>query len=99
MCETAVLDAGRSQSRGLSTVVVSGIAIIEGVDPLELDVCLAEHVDPDAIEALITHGADRSMDTQLRFTVAEYEVVVAAPGDVVVSRVCNAPEQCDAAVA
>lgn len=99
MCETVVLDAGESRPGSVSAAVVSGIATVEDVDPMELDVCLADHVDPDAVEALLAHGTERSVDTELRFTVGEYEVVAAAPGDVAVSRRCDVPEQCDAAIA
>lgn len=64
-----------------TTAVVRAIAELTEQDPMELDFCLADHVDPDALNALVMSG-DRTNDLELRLTVAEYEVFVESDGTV-----------------
>jgi len=64
----------------LTTAIVRAIAELNGTDPTELDFCLADHVDPDALNALF--AGEGANDLELTLTVAEYEVFVDATGTV-----------------
>jgi hypothetical protein len=61
-----------------SLAVADAVADLAGVDPDALDeeagIVLYDHVDPDALDALVTHHPDGDVD--LSFTVGEYEVRV-----------------------
>jgi len=66
---------------GITSEVVVAIADAEGVEPTELDLRLADYVDPDAIEQLASKpGAEWT----LTFSVPDHEVTVVDSGRVVV---------------
>jgi|SRR6056297_2969728 len=69
-----------------SLAVVEGIARLAGVDPdalaAETGVVLYDHVNPDALNALVTDHPD--VDVSLSLTIDEYDVRV--DGDEVVVR-------------
>lgn len=55
-----------------SVAAVEALASVEGVDPLELDVALYDHVDPEALDALIDGEKPRSI--RVTFSVGYYHV-------------------------
>ena len=70
-----------------SLAVVEGIADLAGVEPADLadetGIVLYDHVDPDALDALVSSRPDAAVDVSL--TVAGYEVSIDNT-DVVVRR-------------
>jgi hypothetical protein len=64
--------------RSPSLAVVEGIARLAGVETAalgaETGVVLYDHVDPDALNALVTENPD--VDASLSFTIDEYDVRV-----------------------
>ncbi|GAA0516285.1 hypothetical protein SAMN04488066_12516 [Halorubrum aquaticum] len=74
--------------RSPSLAVVEAVADLAGVDPdalgEETGIVLYDHVDPDALDALVTH---RHGDAALSFTVEEYDVRVDC--DEVVARIAE----------
>ena len=72
--------------RPASRAVVEALAELAGVAPEaladEADIVLYDHVDPDALDALVEHRPDG--DVSLSFSVAEYDVGIDA--DEVVAR-------------
>ena len=73
--------------RSPSRAVVEAIADLADVEPTaladEADIVLYDHVDPDALDALVEHRSDGEF--ALSFSVAEYDVRV--DRDEVVARV------------
>lgn len=78
---------GISADTDVSTTVVTAVARASGTDPTELPP-LYEHVDPEALNALVTHNFNRPghVDLTVTFTFNGYDVVVSDDGEVVVSR-------------
>jgi hypothetical protein len=58
--------------------VVTAISELSGQHPVDLDVCLAEYVDPDALDALFSPGMDREIEVTV--PVDAYEVTVRDDG-------------------
>jgi hypothetical protein len=77
------IDVEQSDGCGVTAALVDGIASIEGRDPTDLDICLGEHVDTDALEALFD-GADGST-LELQIAIREYDAVVRSDGTVTVA--------------
>lgn len=76
--------AARDHSAGkpVSTTVILSVADELGVGPLDLDVCLNDVVDPDALDALV-----ESMEYgHVEFTIAGCNVRVQANGEVFVGK-------------
>ncbi|CDK40308.1 HalOD1 output domain-containing protein [Halorubrum sp. AJ67] len=76
MSETARVRHGGS-GPSPSLAVVEAIAALAGVEPADLSdegVALYEHVDPDALNALVSDRSDADLDVSL--TVAGYDVRV-----------------------
>ncbi|RAW47094.1 hypothetical protein DQW50_01585 [Halorubrum sp. 48-1-W] len=91
--DTSVSEAVRvDHGRGLrspSLAVVEAIASLTGVDAEalgeEADIVLYDHVNPDAIDRLVTHRSGDGVD--LAFTVDRYEIRV--DGDEAVARLAE----------
>ena len=66
-------------TRSIVAAVVSEVADREGVEPTDLDFVLRDHVDPTALEAVVSHGA---ADSQISFAVPGYRVTVQGSGKV-----------------
>lgn len=64
--------------------IVKAVSEVDGIDPLELDYRLTDHVDVDAIQALVNH--DNASFT-LTFELPDHKVTVTEDGTVLV----NAP--------
>lgn len=70
---------------GVSVAVVEAIADREGVDPTEVDVHLAEHVDPDALDALYRHASTNADDSwSIEFDADGHRVTVRSDGRITV---------------
>lgn len=68
------------------TTVVEAIATVRGVDPIDLDVNLNDHVDTDALECLYRHARrNAGGDLQLQFDVDGLAVCVRGDGRVTVA--------------
>lgn len=73
----------------VSERVIDAVSEATGTDPLELEP-LYNVVDPDALNAIF--GGSVSTDTELRFTMADCEVVVRGEGNVAVTPPGDRPE-------
>ena len=73
----------------VSEMVVSTVAQVKGVDPLELDP-LYDVIDPDALDSIFAAG-DGESSMELSFEMAGCDVVVHGDGEVVVT-----PPECEA---
>ncbi|MFC4551286.1 MULTISPECIES: HalOD1 output domain-containing protein [Halorussus] len=73
----------RDCDESLSTVVVSIVAAIAEVDPLDLEP-LRNHLDPDALDDLFTptHSGCERPAGEVRFPFAGHRVSVSANGDI-----------------
>lgn len=69
-----------------TAAVITAISGLSGRDPVELDVCLADHVDPDALDTLFPPR--NGQEIELTLTVGTHEVTVRddGTGTVVVAR-------------
>lgn len=63
------------------SAVVSAVATIDGVDPMDLNATLQGAVDTDALASLARHD---STDWRLEFALGDHEVEVEGDGTVVV---------------
>lgn len=84
-----VMERQRYEERAdsdISTAVVLAVARASGTDPMELPP-LYDHVDPDALDALVAHNTERSAQTNLAITFlfTGYEVTIRADGEIIVS--------------
>jgi len=70
----------------VTMAVVTAISELSGRHPVDLDFCLAEHVDPDALDGLFSPARDRAIE--LTLSLDDYEVTVRDAGaeTVVVAR-------------
>ena len=61
-----------------SDTVIRALADVRGVPPAEMDLCLYDVVDPEAIDALFGANADRpgQANVCVRFSVGMYRIVV-----------------------
>jgi hypothetical protein len=66
----------------LAIEIVEAVADAEGVDPMELDFRLQEHVDVEALELLESHGSD---SWTLSIELPRHEVTVTGQGSVLVT--------------
>ncbi|WP_436347955.1 HalOD1 output domain-containing protein [Natronorubrum sp. FCH18a] len=55
----------------------SAVAALEGVDPIDLDFTLYDHIYPDALDTLIQSG-----NVTITFTVAQYDIHVTPSGTI-----------------
>lgn len=80
------------QSGPITDTLVATVAEAKGVDPLDLEP-LYESVDPDALNAMFhPSGTPPSASMEIRFSMADCDVVVRGDGEVVVTPVAgNAP--------
>jgi hypothetical protein len=62
----------------VTMAVVTAISELSGQHPVDLDFCLADYVDPDALDALFAPARDRAIE--LTLTVDAYEVTVRDTG-------------------
>lgn len=61
----------------LSRTIVETVAEAEGVEPTELDTCLYDIIDPDALNDLFQYGEDGpTTEGTVSFTYHGYEVTV-----------------------
>ncbi|MFC4551018.1 MULTISPECIES: HalOD1 output domain-containing protein [Halorussus] len=77
-----------SGETGLSETVIEAIADVANVDPTTTIIPLAEHVDPDALDALFDGRGASGGYSQVRLSLCGLEVVAHADGHV---RIRNAP--------
>ena len=78
-CESQPMSTDRSGDLVVTTAVVTAISDLARVDPVDLDFCLADHVDPDAMEALFAGNV--SSGTELTMVAGPYEVSVRSVGE------------------
>jgi hypothetical protein len=68
-----------------SALVVEALASAEGVDPVDLDVCLFEYVDPGALDALFAGtGVSTGRAGSVSFLVEDRRVTVEVAADAAV---------------
>ena len=90
MCKSVSLPYDRwATPDGVTAAIVSAMATIENTDQNDLDLCLGESLDADALESLFAHEGPDGSDVAISFTVDDYCVSVSAPGDLVVTRRCG----------
>lgn len=71
------------REEGISRTIVETVAEAEGVAPTELDACLYDIIDPDALNVLFRSGKDDSTtEGVVSFTFNGYEVAVHADSTV-----------------
>lgn len=81
--DRVTVEAGETDA--ITVAVVEVIAAVEGVDPVEVDVRLDEHVDPDALDALYRHArANDRAAWSLEFDLDGHAVTVESDGRVAV---------------
>nr|WP_256557202.1 HalOD1 output domain-containing protein [Halomicroarcula marina] len=73
-----------SKSTPPSQVVIYAVAEANGVDPMELDDCLYDCIDPDALDRLFTDPDGDSLAT-LTFTMSDCRVEVDSSGAIIVT--------------
>lgn len=70
-----------------STSVVEAVASAKGVDPIDLDDCLYDYIDPGALDTLIGGGDRPDSDLCLSFTMADCYVTLDRSGLITVTAV------------
>lgn len=74
-----IVDAGETDA--VTVAVVETIAAIEGVDPVEVETRLDDHVDPDALDALYRHArANDRASWSFEFDVGGHAVTLESDG-------------------
>jgi len=90
MTRTTVLEDARTEAGETTdatqddspvSAVVSAVATIDGVDPMDLNPTLQRAVDADALASLASHDGT---DWRLEFPLGDHEVAVEGDGTVVV---------------
>lgn len=76
---------GGDRAEPLSRAVVDAIADHEGVDPTNLEPCLYDVIDPEALDALFPDGSPSGAGGRVRFSYDGRDVCVSADGRVRVS--------------
>ena len=92
MCTTTMVDLSADSEESVTEAVVAAMAGADGCSPLELDLLLGEHLDPDALEALL--GDASATQVELDARLPGYEVRIRSGRDVTVTARCEAPEVC-----
>jgi hypothetical protein len=85
------IDVEQSNGCGVTAALVDGIAALEGREPTDLDICLGEHIDTDALEALFD-GTTESTALELQIAIGEYDALVRSDGTVTVAAREYTPE-------
>ncbi|MFB6150931.1 MAG: HalOD1 output domain-containing protein [Haloarculaceae archaeon] len=86
MSDSIVIEFGELSGPGrVSAAIVRGVAELRGCDPIELDFCLADHVDPDALDALFGENRTNSSTLQLTVDTDDFRVILTSDGYVTVS--------------
>lgn len=62
----------------ITTDVVSRLADLEGVEPTDLDFALADYIEPQALEAVVSHHSEQC---ELTFEVPGYRITVFGSGE------------------
>jgi hypothetical protein len=93
MCETATESLSGDDS--ISTAIVNAIAAVEGVDPIDLDLCLGNYLDTDALNQLYANHPERERVPSFSVSFEEYEVQIDSYRTVTVSQVCDDAETCE----
>ena len=63
-----------------SSAVIEAISDVENTDPIDLSVTLFEHIDPEALDALVTNDSRVTVS----FTVGDYQVHIEGNSVVIV---------------
>jgi hypothetical protein len=93
MCEIVSVDGGAPAADCITTTVVSAMAAIEDVEPLELDVALGDYFDADALELLLDHAASADSDVRVSLSLEDYDILVESSGHVVLSKPCGGSDR------
>lgn len=80
---TVAHTAHQTATDQISYTIAVALAAAEGVPVTELEVCLADAVDVDALTTLVAQ-TDATTDLSLSFSLAEYTIHVEGTGDVTV---------------
>lgn len=77
----------------VSTAVIEGVAQLKGVDPVDLDVCLHNYVDPSALDSLFDSGDNRLplRDGRVSFTMADCRIEIEGTRTVAVTLLSGTP--------
>lgn len=67
--------------RNLASEVIEAVADAKGIDPVELDIVLADYINPDALDQLAQHD---SGTWTLSFELPEHNVTVTSDGLILV---------------
>lgn len=73
-----------TESDPLSYTIIEALAAAEDVPVTELDICLANYVDIDALDALVGHSTAVGADVSLSFTLNEYTIHIETCGQITV---------------
>ena len=65
----------------LTSSIIESIADHKDIDPDELDIVLADHIDPDAVEQLARHS---NSTWRLQFELPKHNVTVKSDGGVLI---------------
>jgi hypothetical protein len=68
-----------------STSVVEAVASAKGIDPIDLDACLYDYIDPSALDTLIGGGDRPDSDLCISFTMADCYVTLDQTGLITVT--------------
>ena len=77
-----------ASDEAISQRIIEAVADAKGVDPLDLPP-LYDSIDPDALDALFSHGASAISITDLRFEVEDCAVLVRGSGEIVVTHLAD----------
>ncbi|RBI58751.1 hypothetical protein DMJ13_25785 [halophilic archaeon] len=80
LSESYTMNASQSPTHGVVDAVLDATESIDGQTTLPL----YNHLDPDALETLITASTDKQSHVEVRFTINEYLIVVRSTGDIFV---------------
>ncbi|RBI59207.1 hypothetical protein DMJ13_23860 [halophilic archaeon] len=82
------MDSSRSPKHGVVDAVLDATEPPDGQTTLTL----YEHLDPDALDALIDASADKRSHVEVRFTIDEFLVVVRSTDTILVYEPLQTPE-------
>jgi hypothetical protein len=70
----------------VSSAVVRAIATVKGVDPVDLDERLYDHIEPDALDTLLeSKSGDSETEIQVSFSMSGCDIDVFDAGKIVVA--------------
>lgn len=74
-----------SDTESPSIAVVTAVADANGIDPVDLEACLYDHIDPGALDTLLDSVSSETGQVSVTFEMAGCRVTIDSTGKIIVT--------------